>query len=63
MEAPHPLLLDVLRELDAALTALADDLVPALLMAPPNMELAGAARDRIKDARDALREMIEQNGG
>lgn len=57
LEHPHPLLRELIGEVDEALTAIVDDLIPALLEQPPNMERVGAARDRIAAARDAVSEM------
>lgn len=58
-----PRLSELLAEVDDALTAVVDDLIPALVTQPVNMERVGAARDRIAKDRDAVREMIEQETG
>jgi hypothetical protein len=58
-----PRFAELLTELDEALTAIADDLIVALVTVPPNMELAAVARERIEAARDAIREMRDQERG
>ena len=61
MTIPEPQRSELLAELDHALSAIAD-WCRASLELPPNLERMGVAREQIEAARDAIREMHEQEG-
>lgn len=59
-----PVLAELLDEVDEIAGAVIDlAVIIAELPAPVNMERLAVIRDRVDAARDAVREMREQNGG